>query len=320
MGWTLDRSRKHSLLGPAHPESAVGETISYRESPYDPGTTNYALDLSATVRRLGAVLKEPTADLIVTLIMRQIPPLVAGTAEVPQKLILGKKTALYAFRAMLTRTVGVDWTSAHTPRRAMVNVHRARSNPPQVVDTSVITPTHPIDFTAVMSTSVAKRFFFGLVVIVLLERLRKLEVHDVDIVFLTNEGKRHHLVFDGSGVLTETETDRTDWRGEADLSVPLEIKRAGPGLKWELHTVDWDAAFVVSLMRLENVNIRLSKVNKCKGNQKRHECLTNRVGRTLWPHSRPQKTPTATVRNHQRRSLVLTLDIAGRRHRQNSRW
>ena len=56
-----------------------------------------------------------------------------GTPDVPQRIVLG-----------------LDWTDAHTPRRAMVNATRARHNAARYLDLSEMTRHSVVDFSAMM--------------------------------------------------------------------------------------------------------------------------------------------------------------------------
>lgn len=113
----------------------------------------------------------------------------------------------------------------------------------------------------------------------IVDEINSFDAKNAVIVFLSCDGKRHQSIFDADGSLTYTVTQRDLGYGEADLSVPLEMAAAGPDVLWELWTIgtadprvpiqknltkfldtlDWDSAFVVSLLALRNVNVRLSK-------------------------------------------------------------
>jgi hypothetical protein len=181
MGWTLgSRDLRLDLLqhrqsAPVPGDESASEStcpISYRESAADPNTDNYGLDLSASVRRcvpdprnpehgpplisgrrVGAVMDDPTAAKVALVCLRPIPKLnrgawwrrpvrqnarpirtgATGTPEKPQRLVLG-----------------LDWTDAHTPMRAKVNVARSRGNAARYLDISEMTRDTAVDFSAMM--------------------------------------------------------------------------------------------------------------------------------------------------------------------------
>jgi hypothetical protein len=98
-------------------------------------------------------MDDPTAAKVALVCLRPIPKLnrgawwrrpvrqnarpirtgATGTPEKPQRLVLG-----------------LDWTDAHTPMRAKVNVARSRGNAARYLDISEMTRDTAVDFSAMM--------------------------------------------------------------------------------------------------------------------------------------------------------------------------
>lgn len=91
--------------------------------------------------------------------------------------------------------------------------------------------------TAHRSTPDQKRAFFGLCAASIVERINSFDATNARVTFISSDGKVHRSSFDENGRLEYTVEQRTVGYGEADLSVPLEMAAAGPGVHWELWTI-----------------------------------------------------------------------------------
>jgi hypothetical protein len=247
MGWQLASARlRRELLAadPADPEALSSSAVNYRDTPHCLSTRNYGIDLSALVRRLGAAITDPSAALITAAIMSSLPPLDLGTDDEPMNLLLA-----------------LDWPAAHTPMRA--NVNRARARPALIAANRLtatdIGPETTLNFEAIMATPALKRHFFTVCANALRDRICRLPVRNVVVTFLSCTGEVHTARFDGDGKLHYELTTRDSGYGEADLEIPLYMRQIAPEARWEYQTIDWDSAFVISLLSMKNVVIRLSK-------------------------------------------------------------
>lgn len=266
MGWTVSNARlRRELLArdPSAAEAVDASAVVYREEAFCLSTPNYSpcacvhptraagvltrisgVDLSALIRRLGAAIGEPSASIIGAAIMSSLPPLDLGCPDSPMHLLLG-----------------LDWPPAHTPLRVDVNRARAR---PALVSANRLTavdigPETPVQFASIMATPALKRHFFRLCADVLRDRLCRLPVCNVVATFLSCDGKVHTARFDSAGALSYDCCERSSGYGEADIEIPLYMRRLAPTGRWEYHTIDWDSGFVVALLGMRNVTVRLSK-------------------------------------------------------------
>lgn len=249
MGWTLSNARlRRELLAPdpAAQEALGASAVVYRDTPHCLSTPNYSIDLSALIRRLGAAIGEPSATLIVAAIMSSLPPLDLGTDDEPMHVLLG-----------------LDWVAAHTPLR--VDVNRARARPALVAANRLtatdIGPETRVDFAAIMATPALKRHFFGVCADTLRDRLCRLPVKNVVFTFLSCDGKVHTATFGPGGEFRYDQTQRRSGYGEADIEIPLYMRKLAPHAQWEYQTIDWDSAFVIALMGMSTVTVRLSKTD-----------------------------------------------------------
>jgi hypothetical protein len=247
MGWsTASARRRRELLAPdpAHLEALASSAVGFRDTPHCLSTRNFAIDLSALIRRLGAAIPEPSATLVTAAVMSSLPPLDLGTEDEPMNLLLA-----------------LDWPAAHTPARANVNRARAR---PQLVAANKLTvtdigPETTLNFDAIMATSALKRHFFALCGNALRDRICRLPVKNIVITFLASTGEVHTARFDAEGTLAYELTTRESGYGEADLEIPMYMRRIAPHKRWELQTIDWDSSFIVALLNMSLVTVRLSK-------------------------------------------------------------
>lgn len=253
MGWQLASARlRRELLAadPSDPEALASSAVAYRDTPHCPNTTNYAIDLSALIRRLGAAIPDPSAHLIAAAVMSSLPPLNLGSEEKPMHLLLA-----------------IDWPAAHTPMRAFVNRARAR---PALFAANRLTPADigpetTVNFESVMATPALKRHFFGLCSNALRDRVCRLPVKNLVVTLLTSTGEVHSATFNAAGTLAYEQSMRESGYGEADLEIPLYMRKLAPDERWQYNTIDWDSTFVVALMGLSMTTIRLSKTEDPTG-------------------------------------------------------